>query len=106
MLTAKARNARKRSDRRYGSQRWRKLAKEIVKRDVWCYVPDCPFPARLADHVWPTTIDTPDVDFFNRLGLRGSCWGHNRIRSWGIGVGDADSKPRPSTFPRPKPRVG
>jgi len=104
-------NRRKQSDRRYGTQRWRKLAKRIVKRYGWCYAEGCQLPASCADHIWPVTDETTDWEFFDPSGLRGACWAHNRIRSWTIGDAYRDG-PRGQVggtlaFPqRRKPRIG
>ena len=101
---------RKRSDRHYGTQRWRKLAQRIVERDHWCYAEDCRLLATCADHIWPVTDETSDQEFFAEYGLRGSCWAHNRIRSWTIGDAYHPPSPRPLggeiRFRRGKPRIG
>jgi hypothetical protein len=98
----------KRSDRRYGTQRWRKLAKRIIQRDPWCFAMGCPNRSTHADHIQPTNPNMPDALFFSEWNLRGACYGHNRARAWGIDFDDefGEGRPRnPFGFPR-KPRIG
>ena len=105
-------------DRRYGSVRWRRLAKSVVVAPGYfqCWRPDCYAPATCADHIEPTSRDMPDALFFSRHNLRPSCKRHNLERGhlarlqadWH----DPPSEPRPrspltvhSPFTR-KPKVG
>jgi len=98
----------RRSDRRYGSQRWRKLAKRIVKRDPWCFARGCDNRSTHADHIQPTSPDMPDALFFSEWNLRGACYGHNRARAWGIDFDNefGERRPRNPFAFRRKPKIG
>ena len=69
-------------DRRYGSRRWRRLAKRILLRDRYiCRVaPGCPEPATVADHIIPASPELADSLFFSEANLRAACRQHNIAR--------------------------
>jgi hypothetical protein len=106
-----------RRDRRYGTARWRRLSDRVLGKTktqrhpaFFCYAEGCQRMGDRADHIWPTSSDMSDADFFNPLGLRPACWAHNRARAFGLEFGDEPSHSGVPggmiTFKRPKPKVG
>ena len=74
-------------DRRYGSAQWRRLSDRTLGKTKYqrapiylCYAEGCYRVGDRANHIWPTSIDTPDAEFFDPPGLRPACWAHNRAR--------------------------
>jgi 5-methylcytosine-specific restriction endonuclease McrA len=69
-------------DRRYGLQRWARLARRILRRDnyVCRIVPGCPTRATIADHIIPDYPGMPDALFFSEDNLRAGCKRHNYAR--------------------------
>jgi hypothetical protein len=82
-----------RSDRRYGSRRWRQTAKAVLRRDLYVcrIVEGCPVRASVADHVIPTYPGMPDSLFFGLGNLRAGCQGHNKARGFAPEVKPAGS---------------
>jgi hypothetical protein len=82
-----------RSDRRYGSRRWRQTAKMVLRRDFYVcrIVEGCPIRASVADHVIPTYPGMPDSLFFGLHNLRAGCQGHNKARGFAPEVKSAGS---------------
>jgi hypothetical protein len=70
------------TDPRYGSNRWRKIAKRVLARDgyVCRIVPGCRFPAKMADHIIEVYPGMPDSLFFGMGNLRAGCAYHNTAR--------------------------
>jgi hypothetical protein len=103
-------------DRRYGTSRWRRTSDRVLgktktqRQPIYqCYAEGCYRVGDRADHIWPTSIDTPDAEFFNPLGLRPACWRHNRARAFGLEF-DGDTAPPPKRNPlivpfRKPPRI-
>jgi 5-methylcytosine-specific restriction endonuclease McrA len=80
-----------RSDRRYGSPRWRKLTKDIQRRDLWqCGY--CGRPSWCADHRL-----RPDLggDFWDLANLVAACRSCNVKRRYNPDWTPAPPKPRP-----------
>lgn len=71
-----------RTDPRYGTYRWRRLARAVLVRDrhVCRVVAGCAVRASAADHVIPVASDTPDSLFFDARNLRAACRDHNLAR--------------------------
>lgn len=103
------------TDRRYGSMRWRRLAKSVVVAPGYyqCWRPDCLEPATAADHIQPTSPDMPDSLFFSRANLRPSCKRHNLERGhlarlqadWSEHEQTATATRDPLTVPFRLPRI-
>jgi 5-methylcytosine-specific restriction endonuclease McrA len=70
------------TDRRYGSNRWRKTAKAVLVRDLYVcrIVPGCPVRATVADHIIPAAPEMSDSLFFGMDNLRAGCKDHNILR--------------------------
>lgn len=70
------------TDKRYGTMRWRRLAKAVLNRDMHrCrIVPGCPVTATVADHIQPVFVGMPDALFYDPRNLRASCKRHNLRR--------------------------
>ncbi len=80
-VAADDRANRRKMDRRYGSRRWKAVRLRVLHRDLWrCYVPDCPLPANVADHIDTVYPGMPDAWFFDEANLRASCKRHNTAR--------------------------
>jgi len=73
---------RKREDARYHTNRWKKLAKAILRRDngVCQVVPGCQTRATIADHIVEVYPGMPDSEFFAPTNLRAACRYHNYAR--------------------------
>src|SRR5215210_2683582 len=70
-------------DKRYGSQRWKRIRRNVLVRDCWaCWAPGCPVSATIADHIVEVYDGMPDSLFFDLSNLRASCRRHN----WARGV--------------------
>ena len=84
-------------DRRYGSMRWRRLAKSVVVAPGYfqCWRPDCFRAATVADHIVAVYPGMPDIEFFSRDNLRPSCDGCNKARGLLAGASKAEpSRPK------------
>lgn len=69
-------------DRRYGSARWRRVSKAVLRRDLYvCRIaPGCSTRATVADHVIAVHPGMPDALFFGMDNLRAGCRDHNILR--------------------------
>lgn len=83
-------------DRRYGSMRWRRLAKSVVAGYFQCWRPGCFRPATVADHIIAVYPGMPDAEFFSHDNLRPSCDPCNRGRAL---LGDSASAEQPPRNP-------
>ena len=108
---------RRRHDKRYGSGAWRKLTREIQRRDAWtCQY--CGKPSWCADHVIRPDEGGP---FFDPANLRAACRSCNTGRRYhGPDWTPPNRRPqlvpaRPSSWPatittdysrKPRPRIG
>ena len=92
-------------DRRYGSMRWRRLAKSVVVAPGYfqCWRPECFRPATVADHIVAVYPGMPDAEFFSRDNLRPSCDPCNRARGLLAGASEAEQRPRNSLVVRSSP---
>ena len=70
-------------DKRYGSQRWKRIRRQVLARDLWRrWALECGVSASVADHIEPVYDGMPDSLFFDPSNLRASCRRHN----WARGV--------------------
>ena len=98
----------RRTDRRYGSPRWRKLTRAIQRRDLFtCQY--CGRPSQLTDHVIRADV-APDL-FWEPMNLVACCRSCNQGRrqngdAW-IPPNQRQASPGPARFTevRMKPRV-
>jgi hypothetical protein len=72
------------TDRRYRTQRWRRLREAVLRRDGYAcrVVAGCQARATVADHVSPVYPGMPDDEFFDPRNLRASCRRHNLARGF------------------------
>jgi 5-methylcytosine-specific restriction endonuclease McrA len=69
------------ADKRYNTQRWRRVRRLVLQRDMYrCWIPGCPRLANQCDHIIPVEPGFPDSLFFGMHNLRASCRPHNTAR--------------------------
>jgi 5-methylcytosine-specific restriction endonuclease McrA len=106
MLTLPDSGRRKapKTDKRYGTPRWKRTRLLVLARDLWrCQIaPGCPVTATVADHINPVYEGMPDFEFYGPANLRAACKQHNVRR--GVAARLLREMGEPSMDPTPPRR--